>query len=281
MLDHTEAKHQPALILWLRRLPFGTRLLLLLAAALLPVVAALLLPALPQPQAYHDFADQRPLAGIPNFGDVASNAAFLLVGIAGLAWLWPRRHPRAGAFTHRGESLPWLVLFGATALVAFGSSWYHLAPDNLRLYWDRMPMTLAFMAITAALLGDRIHPRLGLIALPLLLLLGMAGASAWLWSELQGRGDLRPYLLVQAVPLCAAPVLLALFPNRYSHGRDVLVTAGLYLLALLTERLDHALFTLSAGIISGHTLKHLLAALAVYWLLRMLRRRRALTFSAR
>lgn len=251
---------------WSRR----SRLALVALAAALPVLLALALPAMPQPQAYHDFADQRTLAGIPNFGDVVSNAAFLLVGSAGLAWL--ARHRRR-AFLEPGEIWIWLVLFAATALIALGSAWYHLAPDNLRLYRDRLPMTLAFMAITAGVLADRVHPRVGLAALPVLLVLGVAGATLWLWSELQGQGDLRPYLLVQAVPLCAAPVLIALFPSRYTRGGDVLIAAGLYLLALLAELLDHALFAATGEVISGHSLKHLLAALAVFWLLRMLQRR--------
>ena len=56
--------------------------MLALTAAI--VLAAGLLPAVPQPLDYHDFADKRAFLGIHNFVDVVANGAFLVVGLAGL-----------------------------------------------------------------------------------------------------------------------------------------------------------------------------------------------------
>jgi hypothetical protein len=64
-----------------------------------------------------------------------------------------------------------------------------------------------------------------------------------------------------------------LFPPRYTFGSDLAIVAGFYLLAKVLETLDKPIFRLGQ-IVSGHTLKHLAAALAGYWILRMIKRRR-------
>lgn len=231
------------------------------------------LPPLPQPESYHAFAETRKWLGIPHFWDVVSNLAFLIVGTAGLVWLLRNRQQLTTRFVHRVESLPYAALFLATVGVAFGSGWYHWEPDHLRLYWDRLPMTVAFMSIFAAIIMERIDYRLGLFALPVLVLLGAGAATHWLLTELGGAGDLRPYLLTQAIPLVTGALLILLYPSRYTRGADFVMAAGWYLLALGADNLDHEIHELTAGWISGHTLKHLLAALAIYWILRMLRLR--------
>lgn len=248
---------------------------ILLALALIAVAAATAsLPPLPQPEAYHAFAETRTVLGIPQFGDVLSNLAFVLVGLLGLAWLLHNRRRPPPRFVHPAHSWAYLCLFGAVALVGVGSAYYHWEPTHQRLYWDRLPMTVAFMAIFATIIGERIGHRAGLVALPILILLGMAGATHWLLSELQGAGDLRLYLLTQAVPLIGGGLLILLYRSPYTRGGDFVIAAGWYLLALVAQDLDHQIHTLTAGWVSGHTLKHLLAATAIYWILRMLQRRR-------
>ncbi|WP_025367435.1 ceramidase domain-containing protein [Thioalkalivibrio paradoxus] len=248
---------------------------ILIAVASL-IGGAALLPAIPQPEEYHRFAATATVFGVPHFADVISNLPFLLVGIAGLAWTWRQRGQSSGPFIRASERWPYIVLFGAIALVGIGSAYYHWAPTNERLFWDRLPMSIAFMAIFAAILSERIEYRLGLAALPGLVLAGVAATTYWLFSERAGAGDLRLYLLVQAVPIVIGPLLILLYGSRYDRGRDFVIAAGWYLLALLAESLDHTLHALTEGWLSGHTLKHLLAAVAVYWLLRMLRLRRTL-----
>ena len=236
-------------------------------------VAALLLPPLPQNQAYHEFADQRTLLGIPHFLNVVSNLPFILVGAAGLFFLWDRRIDDVdSSFITAQERWPYIVFFIGLLLTGPGSAYYHLAPDNARLVWDRLPMTLLFTAFFAAFIAERISVRAGLSALPFLVAAGVASVFYWHWSELRGAGDLRPYLFVQFYPLLVIPCIAWFFPSRYSQGRMLLEVIALYGAAKVCEVLDGAIYSLG-DIVSGHTLKHLAAALAAYWLLRMLRRR--------
>ncbi|MGH9563703.1 MAG: hypothetical protein ACRD3S_19795, partial [Terracidiphilus sp.] len=157
-------------------------MLILLTAAM--VAACCMLPRIPQPASYHQFADRRSLLGIPNFGDVASNLPFAVVGIWGLVFLLRTRFRKnAQTFLDEWERWPYLFLFIGLLLTAFGSSYYHLAPDNARLLWDRLPMTITFMAMVSAVIAERISVRLGIWLLPFLLTVGLASVVQWEWSE--------------------------------------------------------------------------------------------------
>jgi hypothetical protein len=234
------------------------------------------LPPIPQVQSYHAFADARTLLGVPNFLNVASNLPFVVVGMLGL-WLLLRHDAIGpdGPVREQAERWPLMVLFAGVFLTGFGSSYYHLAPDNDRLVWDRLPMTVAFMGFFASLLGERISMRAGTWLLWPLVWLGIASVVQWHLSEQRGAGDLRLYGFVQFYPLVTIPLLLYLFPARYTRGGDVLVALGWYLLAKMLEVgvIDHGLFA-TGQLVSGHTLKHLAAAMGAYWLFRMVRFRR-------
>jgi hypothetical protein len=252
----------------------GRRLIACGALVLFAWVASGLLGSpIPQTLAYHNFSDERSLWGIPNFGNVASNAPFALVGLLALGTLasWVRR-PVPGVQT-RFELVAFAVFFAGVLLTAFGSGYYHLAPSNERLFWDRLPMTIGFMSLLAITVGERIDRRAGAWLLAPLLLAGAASVVLWLRSEQAGHGDLRFYLLVQFAPLVAIPLMLWLFPARYTRTGDLLVSLGFYALAKVLEGADQRVYA-AGHIVSGHTLKHLVAALATYWLFRMLRLRR-------
>jgi hypothetical protein len=258
---------------------FSRNLSLLLLLALTVVVAstAVLLPPIPQPQSYHLFADQRSLLGIPHFADVISNFPFAVVGICGLSFLF-RRPGVTPQFTDSRERWPYLLVFVGVLLTAFGSSYYHWSPSNARLVWDRLPMTIAFTSMVAAVIAERISLRLGLWLLPILLLLGLSSVLQWYMSEARGEGDLRFYAAVQVYS--ALVLLLALlFPPSYTRGSDLAVVVGFYALAKVLETLDKQIFSLG-HIVSGHTLKHLAAATAAYWILRMLQKRQPVLSSA-
>jgi len=195
------------------------------------------------------------------------------VGLLGIAFLFRQGSSRfSGDFLDSRERRPYLIAFVGLLLTAFGSSYYHLAPGNARLVWDRLPMTIVFMAIVAAMIAERVQLRLGLILLPLLLIAGIASVLQWYESELHGVGDLRFYAAVQAYSALMLLVVL-LFPPRYSRGYDLAIIVGFYVLAKALELLDKPIFN-AGHLVSGHTLKHLAAAAAGYWLLRMLWMRR-------
>jgi hypothetical protein len=234
------------------------RAFLIIFLAVAALVAALLLAPIAQDPAYHDFADRRGLLGIPSFLNIATNLAFLAVGIAGMLLCAIRKD--------LGARWAWLACFTGVALVFFGSAYYHLAPDNGTLVWDRLPMSIGFMALSVAVLADYINPRLEKILLAPAIVLGLASVIWWHYTD-----DLRPYVLVQFLPLLMLPALLFLFRGARQDRGYLLMALAIYVLAKLAEYFDHALFGLTDEIVSGHSLKHLLAATAlmvIYWMLR-------------
>jgi len=228
------------------------------------------MPRIPQPQSYHDFADQRAWLGIPNFGDVASNLLFALGGAWGLVFLF--RKSGHEQFIDPRERWAYVFLFLGLFLTAFGSGYYHLAPDNARLVWDRLPMTLAFMGLVSAMISERVRVAAGFYLLPLLLLIGAGSVVLWWYSETRGAGDLRAYAAVQVYAVLVLPVLL-LLPPRYTRSWEFAVIFCFYVLAKIVETADRQIFSFDGHTISGHTLKHLAAGAAGFWILMMLQKR--------
>ena len=250
--------------------------MVLFVITILIAVVDFLLPPIPQPQWYHLFADQRSFLGIPNFGDVVSNVPFAIFGLWGLVFLLRSNSEQLSEhFLDKRERWFYLIFFTGLLLTAFGSSYYHLEPNNARLVWDRLPMTIVFMSLIAALIAERISLRAGLWLLPILLLIGVGSVVQWYMSELRGAGDLRFYATVQTYAILFL-LMAFLFPPRYTFGSDLAIVAGFYVLAKVLETLDKPIFRMG-HIVSGHTLKHLAAALAGYWILRMIKRRRPIT----
>jgi len=245
--------------------------LLLIAPAIVVAIIALLLPPIPQPLSYHNFADHRAWLGIPNFGDVISNLPFAIVGMWGLILLFS---PGTVEFSDGRERWLYLVMFASLILTAFGSGYYHLAPDNARLVWDRIPIMIVFMALLAAVIAERVTVGTGLALFPILEIIGVASIFYWRSSELQGQGDLRFYAAVQVYAILIL-LLSLLLPAKYTHGSDFAVVVGFYILAKILEETDRQVFSVGHAV-SGHTLKHLAAAVAGYWILQMLVKRKAL-----
>jgi hypothetical protein len=237
------------------------------------VIGALLGPRIPQPQSYHQFADQRTFVAIPHFFDVVSNLGFLVVGLWGAVFVL-RLHAGVGAaFRASQERWPLFFFFLGVLLTAFGSAYYHWAPDNARLLWDRLPMAMGFMGLLAAVLSERVAPALASQTLVPLVGAGIGSVLYWRWTDLAGRDDLRLYGIVQFGSLALVLALCLLLRSRYTRGSDMFVVVALYILAKLFEGLDKQVFAIG-GVVSGHTLKHLTAALACYFVLRMLIMRR-------
>jgi len=241
-----------------------------LAAALgLPLAVLLIFVGpIPQDPTYHNFADRRSWLDVANVLNVASNVPFLLVGLAGLL-LYKRAEKRAAR-------LSWAVFFCGTALVAAGSAYYHGCPTNKTLVWDRLPMTLAFMGLLSALLTEYVNAKMEKPTLATTIVIGIASIVWW-----DRYDDLRLYVWVQFSPLLAILVLLALFPQPYSHSRYLVYALVLYALAKVAELLDARIFEATSEIISGHTLKHLLAVGGIAVILAMLRVRKRAPPAAR
>lgn len=229
-------------------------------------------------QDYHNFADRRAFLGIPNFGNVVSNLPFLFFGLWGLlVTLRARRgisQAGPGAFQQASEWWAYAVFFLGVTFTFFGSSYYHWAPSSGTLLWDRLPMTLAFMGILAATIGDRIGPRAGAALLFPLLALGVFSVYYWHITDARGAPDLRLYGAVQFYPLLAIPLLFVLFPARYTQSVYLLAAGASYVAAKLFEAFDERMLLFTG--VGGHSLKHVTAAAAALWVAIMLRRRAAL-----
>lgn len=241
---------------------FGIKVLAGLAAAF--VIFLLAMGPIPQDQAYHGFADSRRLLGVDNFFDVASNIPFLLIAVQGLFFLWKsEKH-----FHRPSERLAYAVVFIGLFLTGLGSSYYHENPTDQTLFWDRMPLTLVFTAFFAVTVSERIDSRTGARLLGPLLLLGLASVVTWRTYD-----DLRLYVFVQFYGLTAIPAMALLFKPAYTRAGDLMGVIGWYAAAKILELLDKQIFELG-GLLSGHTLKHLAAGMAGYWILRMIKKRR-------
>ncbi len=262
-----------AIVSRLRSLDRQKRLSILISLALAAFGGLCLQLRIPLRVDYHEFADQRTILGIPRAFDVLSNALFLVVGTWGLEFLL---EPRSRAsFVEKQERLPYLLFFAGVTLTGIGSAYYHLAPGNSRLSWDLLPMALCFMSLLAATIVERISPRAGLSLLPALVIFGFASVGFWQFGELCGQGDYRYYLFTQYFPVIAIAAIIILFPPRYTLSRDLFLGFVFYVLAKIVELLDQQIYS-RERIVSGHTLKHLSAGLACYWILRMLKLRRAI-----
>jgi hypothetical protein len=257
--------------------PPSRRWVIVLAVVAVCAVVVFALPPIPQALEYHQFADRRAFFGEPNFFDVVSNVPFAIVGIWGLAVAFRRQDH--GIFASPWERRAYAVLFIGVTLTAFGSAYYHLAPDNDRLVWDRLPMAVGFMGLLTAIIAERVSASAARALLVPLLVVGCASVVYWHWTELQGAGDLRLYVLVQFGSLVVVVLLLLLYPPRYP-GISYLV-AGLiaYASAKVFESADRIIFD-EVGV-SGHTLKHLAAAAGVACIVAMLHARRGATAAVR
>lgn len=216
------------------------------------------LPPFSQDFRYHDFADKRPYLTIPNFLNVATNLLFCLVGLFGFFILILKKDPLALT----GEKSLALLFTLSLLLTGIGSAYYHINPSISTLIYDRIAISLAFTSFFSFLMTQRIFPKLGLIFSPLFIALGIFSVIFWQQTEVMGIGDLRPYLLVQIIPLISLPLIPLLFPNPRLFDHYLYVAFILYIIAFLFELIDAPIFSLTGNSLSGHTLKHLSAAVS-------------------
>lgn len=246
--------------------------LLILSLFFATAALALFVPPVAQSLGYHNFADTTTLCGVPNFWNVASNISFLISGAAGLMFIL-RADVRAGGrtFINSAEWWPYFMFFIGAIATAIGSAYYHWAPNNETLLWDRLPLAIMFMGLFSAVVSERIAPEAGRYLTFPLVAFGVATVVNWTVTEHLGLGDLRLYAVVQFFPIVCVPVILRVFPARYTNSSELLVSIGWYALAKFFETFDLAVYT-HVGV-SGHTIKHILCGVSVYWVVRMLRRR--------
>ena len=247
-------------------MPTDNRLKIMLAIIVAVIIAIFSIDPIAQDPAYHNFADRRRIFNIANFFNVLSNLPFVIIGIMGIRLVALRQ--ATGGLTEL-QAL-YLTFFVGVFLTGFGSAYYHYQPGNQTLLWDRLPMTIAFMALFSAIVGEYISTQLARKLFVPLLILGIASVVYWQVTELGGRGDLRAYVLVQFLPALLIPLILWLFESRLNGDKYIWGIIGAYAASKLMELFDARLYS-AFGLVSGHSLKHLVAAfgtLIFYWALR-------------
>ena len=220
---------------------------------------------LPQDPTYHQFADTRiHLGNIPHVGDVLTNLTILAAGLFGLAL-------RTRMTVVPEERAAVNMLIAASILTALGSAYYHWAPANATLVWDRIPITMVLMAILALIMADRVHPLFAHHALWPFTALGTASAILWGLSEAMGQGDLLLYLIVRIGAGAAIVLLLVLRQPRHTGTRWLVAALACEIVMAFFERFDHEVFRSTGELVSGHNMKHVMAGVAlasVFWWLR-------------
>ncbi|HWR41903.1 ceramidase domain-containing protein [Sporomusa sp.] len=212
-------------------------------------------PPIPQAAACHAFADDAAWWGIVNAQNVLSNMAFVIAGLIGLM--------KVGRLPKSAVTSMWRFFFSAVVLVGLGSGYYHWLPSNNTLVWDRLPMTLCFSALTACVCAERLGVKFGQRLFVPLVISGVFSVFYWWLSEQHGFGDLRPYIVVQYLPMVLIPLMLLLFPKTPRQDRPYWLLLASYIIAKGFELNDGLIFNLTNEVISGHTLKHLAAAAGI------------------
>lgn len=237
------------------------KLLCLISVPLVLLIVLFSKPVIVQDQSYHQFADQRLFFGIPNAMDVLSNIFFLVVGFLGLNQLLANQSQK---------NWSWIVFFISIAFIAPGSAYYHWAPNDFTLVWDRLPMSVGFMALYVVMLSEHISEKIER-TLPWAALLGLASVLVWVFTT-----DLRLYFWIQFSSFLTIPMILLLYPSRYSHKQYYAYTLGAYGVAKIVEVKDKLIFEETHQFISGHSLKHIFAAVGIgflWWMLKIRKNR--------
>ncbi len=227
---------------------------ILWAIIVVSLVAVGFVPPIPQDLEYHNFADQSVYFGIPNTWDVLSNVPFVLIGLYGL--FATRKTAIDGIYRTTA-----IIFFIGMVLTGFGSGYYHLSPSNETLVWDRLPMTIAFMAFFSFILSVHINERVGRVVLVPLLVLGISSVFYWDYTESIDAGDLRFYAVIQFLPILLIPTIILMFPSPRYLIKYIWWIITAYVAAKLLEHFDAQVLSM-LGVVSGHSLKHVAASLS-------------------
>jgi hypothetical protein len=230
-----------------------------IAISIISLIALFFVKAISQDPNYHNFIDVNHWLGVNNFWNVLSNLPFLIVGLLGLIHL--------NKLTIISEiRIAYVIFFAGIALVAFGSSYYHLNPNNETLVWDRLPMTIGFMALIAIITAEYISIKLSKLMLWPLILIGLLSVFYWQYTESQGVGDLRFYALVQFLPIVLIPIIILTHQSKFDPTNGYWYLLLAYVFAKLFEHFDTPIYEIFGGFISGHSIKHVAAAIGIYML---------------
>ena len=199
------------------------------------------------------FSDKRTLFGLTNFWNVVSNVPFVTIGVVGMLFTLKK--------TNFSFFLNCFVFFLGIFLTGIGSGYYHLEPTNTRLLWDRLPMTISFMAFFSIIIGDCININSGRKTLFPFLFIGVLSLVYWQITDYFDCCDLRLYVLVQYLPVILIPFILLMHKSLLNIKPHYWLMLLAYVFAKFFETTDVFIFN-STQLISGHTIKHIVSSFA-------------------
>ncbi|MFI1744198.1 ceramidase domain-containing protein [Thalassobellus sediminis] len=220
----------------------------LIVIGVLSLIMISLIPPIAQSHNYHNFSDGNTLFKISNFWNVISNIPFVIIGFLGLYKLKGIKK----------ENLQYASFFTGVILVGFGSGYYHLNPNDVTLVWDRLPMTIVFMSLVSIIISEFISCKKGRYLLFPMLVLGILSIVYWIVFN-----DLRPYVIIQFYPMLAIPIILIFFKSMYNKTFGYWLLLFAYIIAKFFEYFDSEIFTF-LGVLSGHSLKHIISVFGIF-----------------
>lgn len=229
------------------------RLHLCCVASLIGLILLLATPRIPHSSTHHIFADMRNFLGVPNTLNVLTTYPYLLIGVPGLVFCLSGS---CFGISLKGEVWGWVLFYVGIATAAFGSAYYHLKPDDDRVIWDRLPMMISTASLLCNLIIERVDERVGISWLISLLMLVSVSAVFE-----RAFDDLRLFIIFHFIPCIAIPILVFLFPPKYTHSAYWFWAAGFYLLSRFESLADMKVYSVDKYIISGHSLEHLCLAM--------------------
>jgi hypothetical protein len=243
-------------------------LILIITAVVAVIITFGFVEPLPQDPGYHNFADQRTFWGIPNTLDSLSNIPLAIVGFMGIFAALKRLRSQ----NFNATVFQYLIFFMGVFLTGFGSLYYHLAPSNETLIWDRLPITILSIGFFCSVISEMVSPKASLVFVGPLLLIGIGSVLYWNYTESLGHGDLRLYGIVQFLPLILIVLIFVMYKFPENYLPYIIGLLIFYTLSRLTEFFDQQIYA-TLQFISGHTLKHLFASAAACCILIMLKNR--------
>lgn len=204
---------------------------------------------------YHDFVDERKFLGIPRFFDTVSNFGFFLVGFLFIKEIFLK--------DEKDKNLIWIAI--GTILVCFGSGYYHLMPEDSRLLWDRLPISIVF----AGILSYSLHAN-ELIKVSWkksfdigYLVFSIMSVLIWYIGSLENKSWLSAYVFVQFGGMIIL-IYVSLIGKNKEFNQKIFAVLIWYVVAKICEHFDSTIYQWTEQMISGHTLKHIFSAIALY-----------------
>jgi 1-acyl-sn-glycerol-3-phosphate acyltransferase len=216
-------------------------------------------PSVAELDGYIHFADQREALGLPRAMDVLSNLPFLLVGLYGLSVVARTTNPIK----------PFAVAFFVGLVVtSMGSAWFHLHPlEHGRLAIDRLGMLVAFCGLIGLATALKVSLRAGYFVSIFVAVAGLVSVHIS-----NSTGNALPWAIVQFGGLALVLWFASIKNTKNQPVLNLWWVVVVYAAAKALEMADQPVFDWTRQVISGHSLKHIVASLAAWPVIAMLSR---------